>query len=104
MQLDRQIFPTLDEIERGLGRITVSTVRIPHDCSDGFLGAYWRRPQSYLDARIRSAISTFSKLGDVTSGLERLRSDLASGKWHRRQVNILTRSELDLGYRLVISV
>ena len=104
LEIDRQIFPTLDEIERGLGRIAVSNVPIPHDCSDGFLGAYWRRPESYLNGRVRSAISTFSKLHDVTSGLEHLRRDLAAGEWHRRYGNILTRSELDLGYRLVISV
>ena len=104
LEIDRQIFPTLDEIERGLGRITVSNVPIPHDCSDGFLGAYWRRPEAYLDQRVRSAISTFSKLRDVTSSLEQLDRDLKSGEWHRRYGNILTRSELDLGYRLVISV
>ena len=104
LEIDRQIFPTLDEIERGLGRITVSNVPIPHDCSDGFLGAYWRRPEAYLDQRVRSAISTFSKLRDVTSSLEQLGRDLKSGEWHRRYGNILTRSELDLGYRLVISV
>jgi SAM-dependent methyltransferase len=102
-EIDRQIFPALEEIERELGRITVSTVPIPHDCSDGFLGAYWRRPQLYLNARVRSAISTFSKLHDVASGLTHLRQDLASGEWHRRYGEVLEKSELDLGYRLVIS-
>jgi SAM-dependent methyltransferase len=104
LDIDREIFPALDEIERELGRITVSTVPIPHDCSDGFLGAYWRRPESYLNAQVRSAISTFSKLHDVASGLARLRQDLASGEWHRRYGDILERSESDLGYRLVINV
>jgi len=47
---------------------------IPHDCVDGFLGAYWRRPHAYLDAGVRSAISTFAKVPprEVESGLERL--------------------------------
>ena len=103
LELDRQIFPTLDEIERGLGRIQVSDVPIPHDCCDGFLGAYWRRPESYLNARVRSAISTFARLADVTPGSEQLRLDLDSGEWHCRYSHILTMSELDLGYRLVIS-
>jgi len=35
---------------------------IPHDCTDRFLGAYWRRPHACLDLGARGAISTFSKL------------------------------------------
>ena len=37
---DRQIFPTLLEIGHVLGAMTVSALPIPHDCRDGFLGAY----------------------------------------------------------------
>jgi hypothetical protein len=70
---------------------------------DGFLGAYWRRPHAYLDPAVRGAISTFSKIGDVEAGLARLRNDLENGTWSRRHALLLTRSELDLGYRLVIA-
>jgi hypothetical protein len=38
-----------------------------------------RRPSAYLDFGVRSAISTFSKIGDITSGLVRLRRDLDDG-------------------------
>src|SRR6266851_3875064 len=57
---------------------------LPHDCVDGFLGAYWRRPEAYLDAAVRGAISTFTKLADVEPGLARLRRDLEDGTWRRR--------------------
>jgi SAM-dependent methyltransferase len=100
--LDRPIFPALDELRRLLGPIEVRPVPIPHDCTDGFLGAYWRRPAAYLDPGVRGAISTFAKLPDVEAGLGRLRADLADGTWARRHADLLDRTELDLGYRLVI--
>ena len=76
---------------------------VPHDCSDGFLGAYWRRPHEYLDPGIRGAIPTFSKIHDVESGLERLRRELEDGTWQHRYGHLLRQSEIDLGYRLVIA-
>jgi SAM-dependent methyltransferase len=100
--IDREIFPPLDELRRVLGPIAVNPMPIPHDCVDGFLGAYWRRPAAYLDPAVRGAISTFTKLGDVDAGLGRLREDLADGSWARRHQDLLGRSELDLGYRLVV--
>lgn len=54
--------PALSEFERILGELSVEVIPIPHDCCDGFLGAYWRRPQAYLDWQVRSASSTFAKL------------------------------------------
>ena len=76
---------------------------VPHDCVDGFLGAYWRRPEAYLDDGARAAISTFGKLRDPAPGLARLRQDLADGTWRRRHGAVLERAELDLGYRVVIA-
>lgn len=103
LEIDRKILPSVEELGRALGRISVTNVPVPHDCSDGFLGAYWRRPEAYLDPRVRSAISTFSKLSDLETGLVRLGDDLQSGEWRRRYGNLLRRSSLDLGYRLVVS-
>jgi hypothetical protein len=97
----RAIFPTLGELRTALGALEIVRLPIPHDCVDGFLGAYWRRPYAYLDAGVRSAISTFSRL-DAAPGLARLRADLEDGAWQRRHARLLDASELDLGYRLVI--
>ena len=103
--VDRPNFPSLEDFRRALGSVEVHPLPIPHDCVDGFLGAYWRRPHAYLDAGVRSAISTFAKLqtSDVESGVERLRRDLADGTWARRHGDLLNRSEIDLGYRIVIA-
>jgi SAM-dependent methyltransferase len=101
--IDRPLFPTLDELRQALGPIEIAPFPVPADCHDGFLGAYWRRPDAYLDPGVRSAISTFTKLRDVEPAVARLRRDLADGTWHRHHADLLARSELDLGYRLVIS-
>ncbi len=102
VEIDRRIFPSIEEFTRAFGRVEVHTLPIPHDCVDGFLGAYWRRPHAYLDATVRSAISTFSKLHALEPGLGRLRRDLADGTWERRYGGLQDRSEIDLGYRLVV--
>jgi SAM-dependent methyltransferase len=101
--IDRRIFPSLEEVRQALGGVEVSPLLIPHDCSDGFLGAYWRRPHAYLDAEVRGAMSTFTKLGDVDTGLARLRGDLDDGTWQQRYGTLLGRREVDLGYRLIVA-
>jgi SAM-dependent methyltransferase len=95
---------TLDEIVAALGPCTVQAVPVPHDCTDGFFGAYWRRPGAYLDPDVRGSISGLARLGDtsVRPAIERLASDLASGDWDRRYGHLHALEEIDLGYRLVI--
>ena len=101
--LDRRIMPTLPQLRGELGECAAAPVPVPHDCVDGFLGAYWRRPHAYLDASVRSAISTFSKIHALEAGLTRLRRDLQDGTWERRYGDLLGRREIDLGYRLLVS-
>jgi SAM-dependent methyltransferase len=100
---DHTIAPSLSRLESLLGPLEVSAVPVPYDCSDGFLGAYWRRPSHYLDAGARAAISSFRVVPDVRPGLERLRGDIDSGRWAARNAALLGLTELDLGYRLVIA-
>ncbi|MGH7393507.1 MAG: class I SAM-dependent methyltransferase [Candidatus Rokuibacteriota bacterium] len=101
--IDRPNFPTIEDLRTALGAIEVEPLPVPHDCTDGFLGAYWRRPEAYLDPGVRSAISTFARMPDVEPGLTRLRRDLDDGTWARRHGPLLRRFELDLGYRLVVA-
>jgi SAM-dependent methyltransferase len=82
--------------------LEIRAVSIPHDCTDGFLEAYWRRPESYFDPQARLAISSFARLADVDSALTALRRDLNDGTWARRNAELLGKTQLDLGYRLVI--
>jgi SAM-dependent methyltransferase len=100
--MDRPNFPSLREIEKAIGSTEVHVLSVPADCTDGFLGAYWRRPEAYLDAGARGAISTFSKL-DAAAGIARLRRDLKDGTWSDRYGALLSLPELDIGYRLVVA-
>ncbi len=80
-------------------------VEIPHDCADGFQGAYWRRPEMYLDPLAQRAISSLELLPDAVKsrGLGALRADLESGAWAERHADLLERESLDLGYRVAVS-
>jgi SAM-dependent methyltransferase len=95
----------LEQALERLGGGRIETVPIPHDCRDGFLHAYWRRPHAYLDPGVRAGISVFPRLepDEVEDGLTRLAADLHSGDWTRRHGGLLDLDELDLGYRLVVA-
>jgi SAM-dependent methyltransferase len=101
---DREIFPSsaalVAMLERTIGPVHVAPVPIPHDCTDGFLCAHWRRPESYLSAEVRSAMSSFARI-DAEAGLARLRADLSSGRWAERNRRLLALDTLDAGYRIV---
>ena len=101
--LDEGQMPKMADYETWLGDVSVSPAPIPHDCTDGFLAGYWRRPAAYLDERVRAAMSSFWALGDVSDGLARLERDLTSGEWERRYGHLMKLDALDCGYRLVVS-
>jgi SAM-dependent methyltransferase len=105
-RLDCARFPAIEEQRVATGdEVRMEPVPIPHDCLDGFLAAYWRRPAAYLDERTRSGISTFRLPGAerLLDGLDRLAEDLRTGRWEARNQDILGCEELDLGYRLLIT-
>lgn len=85
------------------GRVRTVPVPIPYDCTDGFLAAYWRRPEIYLNPQARGAISFFAKLGNVDERIEHLRRDLDSGAWARKNAALLNQDTMTFGYRLVIA-
>jgi len=97
-------YPELVEFE-ALGRVTIEPVPVPADCTDGFTGAYWRRPSAYLEEATRANMSTFVLLDErvVADGVARLVRDLADRSWHSRYASLLTLPELDVGYRLVVA-
>lgn len=101
--LDEAQMPRMSDYAAWLGPVRVTPVPIPHDCTDGFLCAYWRRPAAYLDPKIRAAMSSFWAIGDVTPALEKLEADLESGAWAERHSELLGLDSRDFGYRLVVA-
>jgi SAM-dependent methyltransferase len=100
---DKDRFPALDHLAELLGPdAEVQVVPVPHDCTDGFCAAYWRRPEAYLDPLVRAGISNLAVLEEeLGEGVERLRADLAGGTWHREHAALLQQDEIDIGYRIV---
>jgi SAM-dependent methyltransferase len=96
--------PTVAERAAALGA-RVEVVPIPWDCEDGFLHAFWRRPEAYLDERVRRGASVWALVGPEAEAraVAALRADLASGAWHERNAGLLDLEELDLGYRLLVA-
>ncbi|MBT5881740.1 MAG: class I SAM-dependent methyltransferase [Rhodospirillaceae bacterium] len=101
--LDEAQMPMMRNYERWLGSVQITPVLVPHDCSDGFLYAYWRRPEAYLDPYIRSGSSSFWAIDNAETGLQNLRRDIESGAWERRYAELLSLDEYDAGYRLVVA-
>ncbi len=91
----RSIFQKTDVIE----------VPIPADCRDGFLCAYWKRPEAYLSPAVQAGISSFAALppDEVSAGINALTQDLKTGEWARRNRDLEDLSEKDYGYRLIIA-
>jgi len=97
---------TLDpsEVASEVGASRTETIPIPGDCIDGFNWAYWKRPERYLDPEARACMSGLALLQDdlVAERMERLKSDLADGTWHRRHGHLMALDSIDGGLRLVI--
>jgi SAM-dependent methyltransferase len=96
--------PSLAEQARAIGAKT-EPVPIPWDCVDGFYEAYWRRPEAYLDEPVRRGVSVWARVGPDAEqrAVNRLRDDLASGRWAERNADIVNLEQADLGLRLLIA-
>jgi SAM-dependent methyltransferase len=100
-EMDQRIFPALEELDEYFDEVTIRPLQIPSDCQDGFLTAFWKRPEAYLSRQVRQAMSPFSKIKNLAQGLQKLEEDLASGQWAKNNRAILDASYLDVGYRLI---
>jgi len=112
--LVRDYLPELAEIWRGVPRVRqvaaalgsgveVRALPVPWDCTDGFLPAFWRRPQAYLDPAVRQSMSGLQLLvpSVLARGMAHLRNDLADGTWERRNGALRGQAVLDVGWRLL---
>ena len=92
------------ELARVIGA-RMEPVLIPWDCADGFFEAYWRRPEAYLDERVRRGISVWARVGPAAEqrAVRSLRDDLSSGRWAERNRGLLDLEAAELGLRLLIA-
>jgi SAM-dependent methyltransferase len=96
--------PSLEDLAGSIGA-RIEPVSIPWDCIDGFPEAFWRRPEAYLDERVRRGMSIWASVGaDVEErAVRRLEADLSSGRWVERNSELLALDAADLGLRLLVA-
>jgi SAM-dependent methyltransferase len=87
------------------GEVRIETITTPADCVDGFFEAYWNRPETLLDPRVRATQSIW----ELVDGEEeerivgRLAGDLESGRWDEEHGALRGQSSYEGSLRLVIS-
>lgn len=102
---EQRRYPPVETIRSLLGSAgRVEAVPLPIDCTDGFAEAFYARPESFLDPRVRAAQSAwgFVEPWDRDRAVENLRRDLESGAWDERYGQLRTRPEFTGSLRLVI--
>lgn len=90
---DRDRMPSPAWILETLGGSgSIEAVPIPLDCTDGFVEAYYGRPEAYLDPRVRAAQSVWRFVSDdvVDRVVARLASALDAGAWDARHGHLRT--------------
>lgn len=100
-----RLAPGPDAIAEVLDVRQVQPVPVPFDCIDGFGGAFWGRPEAYLDPVVQASQSWLARLDQDQRDrlVARLADDLASGRWDARHGHLRSLDELDVGYRLVVA-
>lgn len=83
--------PAMEAIEEAIGKSGLKIVEtkkysVKDDLQDGFLYIGKNRPELYFEEKIRNGISSFMSLSnaeEVGSGLEKLKSGIADGKFEK---------------------
>ena len=101
----RGLGPGAEEVAKAIGGGTSMPLLVPRDMQDGVLGAYWCRPEAYLDPAVRGELlgAGAGGPGVVARGVAALEADLGSGEWQRRHADLAELPAIDLGYRLVVA-
>ena len=97
--------PSIPHIAERIGaRSQVLTVPIPLDCADGFLEAFYGRPERLLEPQVRKAQSSWGFVGPgVEARFEAaLTADLKSGAWDARFGHLRTQPTFEGALRLIV--
>jgi SAM-dependent methyltransferase len=96
--------PSVTELARTIGA-RMEPVLIPWDCADGFFEAYWRRPEAYLDERVRRGVSIWARVGPDAErrAVSSLRDDLTADRWGERNPDLIDLESAELGLRLLVA-
>jgi SAM-dependent methyltransferase len=87
------------------GDVSITPVPIPLDCVDGFIEAFYGRPEAFLDPAVRAAQSAWglAEPAYIEAGMSRLAADLSSGAWDERYGALRTQPEYLGSMRLLVA-
>jgi hypothetical protein len=80
-------YPAIRDIAETLGgEVEITQVPVPFNCTDGFIEAYYGRPERLLDPEARKACSAWSFVDEQLAAqyVEALREAIESGAWDAR--------------------
>jgi SAM-dependent methyltransferase len=106
LSIERPRFSTIEDVAAAVGgRTRVERIPTPGDCVDGFIEAFWRRPEALLDPAIRASQSMWALLGPGEEAriVERLATALKSGRWDAEHGHLRRQAMFGGALRLVIS-
>lgn len=106
LAIDRPRVGRIEDVAAELGgRTRIERVPTPADCTDGFVEAFFGRPEALLDPAVRGAQSMWTLLGPGVEEriVARLRVALESGAWDAAHGRLRELDELDGSLRLVVS-
>jgi SAM-dependent methyltransferase len=103
--LERTRFPTIETITGALPGAQVQEIAIPLDCTDGFVEAFYGRPEAYLEDSVRAAQSAWPPLptGVEQRAIRALAGDLSAGLWDSRHGHLRTQDAYRGGLRLIVA-
>lgn len=106
MKAEAPRYPKIDHLKELLGgESTSSVVPIPFDCTDGFMEAFYGRPERLLDPDVRRSQSSWSFISAEAQNhfVKSLRTDLESGRWDEKFGYLRSQPSYDGSLRLVVS-
>lgn len=105
IEVESRRFPAIGTLRTLLGgSVAVQEIPVPKDCTDGFVEAFYARPERLLDPAVTRSQSAWSFVGDeVRRRFTRtLGEDLRSGAWDRKHGHWRDVSEFVGSLRLVV--
>lgn len=64
-EMDKCIFPGIKELNEYFSDVVITPLKIPADCKDGLLAAFWKRPEAYLSEKYGNRPPPLQKLNTL---------------------------------------
>ena len=107
MAAEEPRYPAVQSIVDCLGGPTsILTVPIPIDCTDGFMEAFYARPERLLDPAVRRSQSSWTFISEKqqTDSIDMLREEIESGAWDGQFGSLRVQPFFEGSLKLITSI